>query len=66
MPNNYFNFKQFTINQDKSAFKVGTDGVLLGAYTDISDVESILDIGSGSGLISLMLAQRCEAYYNSN
>jgi tRNA1Val (adenine37-N6)-methyltransferase len=61
MPNNYFNFKQFSINQDKSAFKVGTDGVLLGAVADISKAESILDIGSGTGLISLMLAQRCNA-----
>jgi tRNA1Val (adenine37-N6)-methyltransferase len=61
MPNNYFNFKQFTINQDKSAFKVGTDGVLLGACTDITGVRSILDIGSGTGLISIMLAQRCSA-----
>jgi tRNA1Val (adenine37-N6)-methyltransferase len=61
MPNNHFNFKQFTINQDKSAFKVGTDGVLLGACADISGAASILDIGSGTGLISLMLAQRSEA-----
>lgn len=61
IPNNYFNFKQFTVNQEKSAFKVGTDGVLLGAYIDVSGAESILDIGSGSGLVSLMLAQRCEA-----
>ncbi len=61
MANNYFNFKQFTVNQDKSAFKVGTDGVLLGAVADVSGVGSILDIGSGTGLISLMLAQRSEA-----
>jgi tRNA1Val (adenine37-N6)-methyltransferase len=59
MPNNYFNFKQFAVNQDKSAFKVGTDGVLIGAIADISNSDSILDIGSGTGLISLMLAQRC-------
>jgi tRNA1Val (adenine37-N6)-methyltransferase len=62
MPNNYFSFKQFTINQEKSAFKVGTDGVLLGAYADISNADSILDIGSGSGLVTLMLAQRSNAY----
>jgi tRNA1Val (adenine37-N6)-methyltransferase len=61
MTNNYFSFKQFTIYQDKSAFKVGTDAVLLGAYADIAGVRSILDIGSGTGLISIMLAQRCEA-----
>jgi tRNA1Val (adenine37-N6)-methyltransferase len=61
MANNYFRFKQFIINQDRSAFKVGTDGVLLGAWADISGVRSILDIGSGTGLISIMLAQRCDA-----
>lgn len=61
MPNNYFSFKQFTIYQDKAAFKVGTDGVLLGAVADISKAGSVLDIGSGSGLIALMLAQRTEA-----
>jgi tRNA1Val (adenine37-N6)-methyltransferase len=61
MTNNYFNFKQFSINQDKSAFKVGTDGVLLGACADIEGVGRILDIGSGTGLISMMLAQRCDA-----
>ena len=59
--NNYFNFKQFSIHQDKSAFKVGTDGVLLGASADIEGAGTILDIGSGTGLISIMLAQRCEA-----
>jgi tRNA1Val (adenine37-N6)-methyltransferase len=61
MSNNYFRFKKFTIYQDKSAFKVGTDGVLLGACADIVGVRSVLDIGSGTGLISIMLAQRCNA-----
>ena len=61
MSNNHFIFKQFTINQDRSAFKVGTDGVLLGASAEIAGVRNILDIGSGTGLISLMLAQRCNA-----
>lgn len=61
MANNYFSFKQFTIYQDKSAFKVGTDGVLLGACANLENVKSILDIGSGTGLISIMLAQRCDA-----
>lgn len=41
--------------------KVGTDGVLLGAWTDVSEVEKVLDIGTGSGLIALMIAQRCNA-----
>ena len=61
MANNYFSFKQFTIYQDKSAFKVGTDGVLLGAGADVTGVKRILDIGSGTGLIAIMLAQRCDA-----
>jgi len=61
MASNYFIFKQFTINQAKAAFKVGTDGVLLGASADVSGVSRILDIGSGTGLIAIMLAQRCHA-----
>jgi tRNA1Val (adenine37-N6)-methyltransferase len=65
MANSYFNFKQFSLNQSKSAFKVGTDGVLLGASANLSNVTSILDIGCGTGLISLMLAQRCDAIITS-
>jgi tRNA1Val (adenine37-N6)-methyltransferase len=61
MANKYFSFKQFTIRQDKCAFKVGTDGVLVGAYADVAGAKRILDIGTGTGLIALMLAQRCEA-----
>jgi len=59
--NNYFKFKQFTIHQDNAAMKVGTDGVLLGAWASVHNVKSILDIGTGTGLIALMLAQRCNA-----
>ena len=59
MPNPYFTFKQFTIRHDRCAMKVGTDGVLLGAWADISCSRNILDIGTGTGLIALMLAQRC-------
>ena len=62
MANYYFNFKQFTIRQENSAFKVGTDGVLLGAYADVSSASNLLDIGTGTGLIALMLAQRCSAW----
>ncbi|RYJ43258.1 tRNA1(Val) (adenine(37)-N6)-methyltransferase [Flavobacterium beibuense] len=57
-----FQFKQFTIQQDKCAMKVGTDGVLLGAWTPVvNNPFSILDIGAGTGLIALMLAQRSHA-----
>lgn len=57
-----FQFKQFTIKQDKTAMKVGTDGVLLGAWVNIqSNTFSILDIGAGTGLIALMLAQKSDA-----
>ncbi|MBD8389730.1 tRNA1(Val) (adenine(37)-N6)-methyltransferase [Dysgonomonas sp. BGC7] len=58
MPNPFFHFKQFTVYHDRCAMKVGTDGVLLGAWTDISDAKTALDIGTGTGLISLMIAQR--------
>lgn len=58
MPNPYFKFKQFTVYHDRCAMKVGTDGVLLGAWANIRDSKTALDIGTGSGLIALMMAQR--------
>jgi tRNA1Val (adenine37-N6)-methyltransferase len=61
MPNPYFQFKQFIIHQQQTAMKVGTDGVLLGAWTDCTNCNQILDIGTGTGLIALMLAQRSQA-----
>lgn len=57
-----FSFKQFSIEQERCAMKIGTDGVLLGAWTPIhNNPFSILDIGSGTGIIALMLAQRSQA-----
>jgi len=57
-----FQFKQFSIEQDRCAMKIGTDGVLLGAWAPIENNPfSILDIGAGTGIIALMLAQRSNA-----
>jgi tRNA1Val (adenine37-N6)-methyltransferase len=58
MPKDQFRFRQFTVRQDRCLMKVGTDGVLLGAWADVSGAEAILDIGAGTGLIALMVAQR--------
>ena len=57
-----FKFKQFTIHQDRCAMKVGTDGVLLGAWTSLENhPKSILDVGAGTGLLALQMAQRSQA-----
>ncbi len=61
MSNPYFKFKQFTVFHDKCGMKVGADGVTLGAWADVNGAETILDVGCGSGLIALMLAQRSDA-----
>ncbi len=61
MPNPFFKFKKFVVYHDKCAMKVGTDAVLLGAWADVAQAKNVLDIGTGTGVIALMAAQRCEA-----
>jgi tRNA1Val (adenine37-N6)-methyltransferase len=61
MSNDYFQFRQFTVFHDKCSMKVNTDGVLLGAWADADNISRVLDVGTGSGLIALMIAQRSEA-----
>ena len=58
MSNHTFEFKQFSIKQDKCAMKVGTDAVLLGAWVNIDGAKNVLDIGTGTGIIALMIAQK--------
>lgn len=58
MKNSTFNFKQFAVQQDRCAMKISTDGVVLGAFAGRGYPKNILDIGTGTGVISLMLAQR--------
>ena len=55
-----FKFKEFIIHQNNAAMKIGTDGILLGAWADLSDKKKGIDIGSGTGVISIMLCQRNE------
>lgn len=59
--NNYFQFKQFIVQQEQSAMKVGTDGVLLGSWASVANCKQILDVGTGTGVIALMMAQRSQA-----
>ena len=54
-------FKQFSVQDDRCAMKVGTDGILLGAWISCEGCGRLLDIGTGSGLIALMAAQKCAA-----
>jgi len=55
-----FHFKQFSVKQNRSAMKISTDSVLLGAWTPLFSPISVLDIGAGTGVLSLMIAQRTE------
>ena len=61
MSKEYFQFKQFKVYHDKCAMKVGTDGLLLGTLTACDQAHQLLDIGTGTGLIALILAQRSHA-----
>ncbi len=60
MPNKPFRFKQFEIYQDRSAMKVGTDAILLSVWARVTKAYNILDVGAGTGIISLICAQRNE------
>src|SRR5690606_33515577 len=57
-PNTYFQFKQFIIHQDRCGMKLSTDAAVLGALASNEQAEKILEIGTGTGVIALMLAQR--------
>lgn len=59
---NPFRLKEFTVEQSRSAMKVGTDAMILGSWTQVEEAETILDIGTGTGILALMLAQRSEAF----
>ncbi len=58
----YFHFRKFAVKQDLCPLKVGTDAVLLGAWAEFPNAEKILDVGTGTGVIALMIAQRHKAY----
>lgn len=58
MANSWFQFQQFRVDQDKCAMKISTDAVMLGAVADAVSPKEILDVGTGTGVIALMLAQR--------
>ena len=60
-----FVFKKFSIQQHKCAHKVGTDAVLIGSWAEVSEAKSILDIGTGTGIIALMMAQKSQAHIDA-
>ena len=61
MAQSAFHFKKFSITQERCAMKVGTDAVLLGSWTNLNSAKTILDVGTGTGIIALMLAQKSNA-----
>lgn len=62
MASSFFDFKQFRVFHEQSAMKVGTDSVILGAIVPLdASIKRVADIGSGCGILSLMIAQRCKA-----
>ena len=63
----HFRFKQFSVWHDQCAMKVSTDGILLGAWASISNTtKKVLDIGTGTGLLSLMVSQRLQEHLQSD
>ncbi len=60
-PHDYFQFKQFTVRQGDCAMKVSTDACVLGAWADVAHATRLLDLGTGTGLLALMLLQRADA-----
>ncbi len=56
-----FQFKEFVVQQEKNPMKVGTDGILLGAWVDCDNAKQALDVGTGTGLIAMMMAQKSDS-----